>query len=194
MWKDVPVLFFFPKTTEKRLDKQAQKSIPIPPLSLCPQMTLKESLQVFVQGVHISCIQIQHFFRREQQWGRGWEERTVGLFVKSFLPAFKEITTHLLASHRSACKVWVDSDIQLNPAMSNSVISDPCYLEQNRISLAFAPVFSVIYYGLSRTRLSRTSSYPNCFSLPLAQINPHYLELYHILKKHYSQLSVNGHR
>ena len=34
---------FFPKTMEKGLDKQAQKSIPIPPLSLCPQMMLKES-------------------------------------------------------------------------------------------------------------------------------------------------------
>ena len=34
MWQDVPVLFF-PKSTEKRLDKQARKSTPIPPSSLC---------------------------------------------------------------------------------------------------------------------------------------------------------------
>ena len=45
MWKDVPVLFS-PKSTEKRLDKQARKSIP----PLCPRMMLK-------------------FFRREEQWG-----------------------------------------------------------------------------------------------------------------------------
>ena len=35
----------------------------------------------------------------------------------------------------------------------------PRYLEQNRISLGFAPVFSLIYYGLFRTRLSRTPRY-----------------------------------
>ena len=50
--------------------------------------------------------------------GRGdlGRENCVGLFVKSFLPAFKEKTTqgHLFTSHKSACEVWVNSDILKN--------------------------------------------------------------------------------
>ena len=45
------------------------------------------------QGVHISCIQIEHFSRKEEQWGGGGG-RTLGLFVKSFLPAFSEKKQH----------------------------------------------------------------------------------------------------
>ena len=71
---------------------------PHPPSPSVPPNDVKRILAGFccpAQGVHISCIQIQHFFRREEQWGVGWRsggcgERTVGLFVKSFLPAFKE--------------------------------------------------------------------------------------------------------
>ena len=40
----------------------------------------------------------------------GGEERTLGLFVQSFLPAFRG-KQHRNTSHRSACEVWVDSDI-----------------------------------------------------------------------------------
>ena len=47
---------------------------------------------------------------------------------------------------------------------------EPGYLEPNWISLGFALFFSVIYYGLSETRLSRTPR----FSLFLAQIDPGY--------------------
>ena len=48
--------------------------------------------------------------------GGGGVERTSGLFVKSFLPAFRKKTTqeHLFKSHRSAREVWVDSDILKN--------------------------------------------------------------------------------
>ena len=79
---------FFPKSREKRLDQQARKSTPNPP-SL-PSVAIFCHL---LQGVHILCIQIQHFFRREEQWWGvvgWWGERTLGLFVKSFLPAFRE--------------------------------------------------------------------------------------------------------
>ena len=44
----------------------------------------------------------------------------------------------------------------------------PRYLEQNRISLGFALVLSVIYYGLSRTRLSRTPHHLELFLAPLS--------------------------
>ena len=58
------------------------------------------------------------FFQEERSnWGGGGVgERTLGLFVKSFLPAFREKTTqeHLFTSRRSTCEVWVDSDILEN--------------------------------------------------------------------------------
>ena len=62
---------FFPKTTEKRLDKEAQKSTQPPPPSSpsVPPNDVKRILAVFchvAQGVHI-----QHFFRREEQFGGG---------------------------------------------------------------------------------------------------------------------------
>ena len=123
MWKDVAVLFS-PKTAEKRLEKQAQTSTPtpLPPPSM-PENDVKRILAGFcrvAQGFHISCIQIQHFSGGKEQlegggggvkgWGR-WGERTLDLFVKSFLPAFRETTQeHLFKSHGSACEVWVDSD------------------------------------------------------------------------------------
>ena len=49
-------------------------------------------------------------------------ERTSGLFVRSFLPAFKEKTTqeHVFTSYRSACEVWVDSDILENFARNGT--------------------------------------------------------------------------
>ena len=48
----------------------------------------------------------------------------------------------------------------------------PRYLEQNPISLGLAPVFSVIYYGLSRTRLSRTPCYLELFFTSLSSNQP----------------------
>ena len=50
--------------------------------------------------------------------------------------------------------------------MSNLVISNSRYLKQNRVSLGFALVFSVIYYGPSRTRLSWTPRYLKLFMAP----------------------------
>ena len=59
------------------------------------------------------------FQEERSNWGGGGGgggERTSGLFVKSFLPAFRKKTTqeHLFKSHRSAREVWVDSDILEN--------------------------------------------------------------------------------
>ena len=58
---------FPPKTREKRFYKQARKSIPPPtPSPSVPPNDVKRILAGFcrvAQGVHISCIQIQHFFR-----------------------------------------------------------------------------------------------------------------------------------
>ena len=95
---------FPPKTTERRLAKQGQKSTPTPlPSPSVHPNDVKRILAIFccvAQGVHISCIQIHHFFRRKGAigglgvgGGGGMWERTLGLFVKSFLPAFKEKTT-----------------------------------------------------------------------------------------------------
>ena len=64
-------------------------------------------------------------------WGVGgggerWGDRTLGLFVKSFLPALRKKTTqeHLFMSHRSASEVWVDSDILENftPNGTNAIV------------------------------------------------------------------------
>ena len=45
-------------------------------------------------------------------WGGGWGKRTLGMFVKSFLHALREKQhRNIFSHHRSACKVWVDSDI-----------------------------------------------------------------------------------
>ena len=71
-------------------------------------------------GFLISRVSKFSIFQEERiNWGGGgggWEERTLGLFVKSFLPAFRKKTTqeHLFTLHRSACEVWVDSDILEN--------------------------------------------------------------------------------
>ena len=56
------------------------------------------------------------FFTRKGAIGEWGRKRTSGLFVKSFLPAFRKKTTqeHLFKTHRSACEVWVDSDILEN--------------------------------------------------------------------------------
>ena len=80
MWNDVPVLFFSLKPRRKDLTNR-HESLPPPPSPSVPPNDVKRILAGFcrvAQGVHISCIQILHFFR------------TVGLFVKSFLPALKK--------------------------------------------------------------------------------------------------------
>ena len=89
MWKDVPVLFF-PKSREKRLDKQAWKSTPTPPPSVPPN-DVKRILAVFshvAQGVPISCIQIQHFFSWEEQWGGGGGGENFRPVCQVFSPCF----------------------------------------------------------------------------------------------------------
>ena len=67
-----------------------------------PPTDVKGILAVFCRlahGVHILCIQIQHFFRREEQWGVCVEgEKTLGLFVKSFLPNFRG-KQHIFSHH-----------------------------------------------------------------------------------------------
>ena len=58
--------------------------------------------------------------------------------------------------------------VSWTPLFRTRLSQTPRYLEQNRISLGFAPVFSVIYYELSRTRLSRTPRYLELFLAPLS--------------------------
>ena len=122
MWKNVPVLFFLPKTTEKRLDKQAQKSTPPPPS--VPQNDVNRILAVFLPcssvARHISCIQILHFWGgKEQLGGGGGVSVCVGENFRPVCQVFycfqgKTTQEHLFTSHRSACTVWVDSDILEN--------------------------------------------------------------------------------
>ena len=45
-------------------------------------------------------------------------ERSLSLCVKSFLPACREKKERLFTYHRSACKVWVDSDKRKNSTLN----------------------------------------------------------------------------
>ena len=62
---------------------------------------------------------------------------------------------------------------------------NPGYIKKNPIPL----VLSVIYHGLSWTRLSWTPHYLKLFFTPSPQIDPTYLELYYVPKKHWSTSS-----
>ena len=76
-------------------------------------------------------------------------------------------------------------------ALFSGVPKQPFAWWVKRLQPSTAPLFfSVIHYGLFRTRYLEHPAISNCFSLPLAQINRGYLELYYVLKKHY-QLFVN---
>ena len=72
-------MLFFPESRKKRLDKQAQSSLS-PPHCFLPCST----------GFLMSRVSKFSIFRRKGATGGvGWGgERTSGLFVKSFLPAF----------------------------------------------------------------------------------------------------------
>ena len=78
--------------------------------------------------------------------------------------------------------------IQLNPAVSNSVISNSLLSRTELgfpLDLPFLQSFTMGYLELGYLEHPAIS---NCFSLPLAQINPSYLELYYVPKKHWSTL------
>ena len=74
-----------------------------------------------------------------------------------------------------------DNELQLNPAMSNSVISNRVGFPLN-LPLFFQS-FTMGYLELGYFEHPAIS---NCFSLPLAQVNHGYLELYYVRKKHCS--------
>ena len=86
-------------------------------------------------SLHISFIQIQHFFRREEQWGVGcvcgggggwWGERTLGLFVKSFLPAFTEKQHRNICSHhtsRLAKFGWILTYLKISLQMAHAIVA-----------------------------------------------------------------------
>ena len=148
-------MLFFPKSSEKRLDKQAQKFTPPPPPSVPPN-DVKRILAVFLlcsTGFPYLVYPNSAFFSGGRSngggGGGGGADRTLGLFVKSFLAAFGEKTTqeHLYTSHRSACEVWVDSDILENfsrngtnriVARSHSI--DKKYLTDHLVPDAIYPV------------------------------------------------------
>ena len=109
----------FSKKQEEKLDKQAWSSLHPPPPPPRPPHCFCRVARGFSYLVYPNSA----FFRRKGSiggGGGGWEERTLGLFVKSFLPAFRKKTTqeHLFTLHRSACEVWVDSDILENFEMA----------------------------------------------------------------------------
>ena len=79
-------------------------------------------------------------------------------------------------------------ELQLNPAISNSVISNSPLFKRNRIPLGFARLFFQSFtMGYLKLGYLEHPAILNSFLLPLAEINPCYLELYYILKKHWSK-------
>ena len=130
------------------------KSLPPPPPPSVPPNDVKRILAVFLlcsTGFPYLVYPNSAFFSggRSNGGGGGGGDRTLGLFVKSFLAAFGEKTTqeHLYTSHRSACEVWVDSDILENfsrngtnriVARSHSI--DKKYLTDHLVPDAIYPV------------------------------------------------------
>ena len=123
---------FFPKSMKKRLDKQAWSSLstplPHPPPPPTAPFLLKNAECGYTRYEKPCAKNAECGYTRYEKpcatrqktvvgggGGGGWQERTLGLFVKSFLPAFREKQhRNIFSHHRSACEVWVDSDILEN--------------------------------------------------------------------------------
>ena len=104
---------FFPKSTEKRLDKQARKSSPIPPppppLYLCAPEWCSKNLSRFLP-CSTGCPYLVYP-----------RERTLGLFVKSFLPAFREKQHRNIFSHHTGRLVkfgWILTNLKISVKMA----------------------------------------------------------------------------
>ena len=116
--------------------------------------------------------------------------------VRAEIPQFppvslsvRKIVEHILVLELNVVINWqkTNKSSQLNSAMANK-LGYLGFPEPNRIPLWFALVFWVTYYGLSRTRLSRTPRHveqnriPLCVALVFSVIyyelsrTPHYLE------------------
>ena len=114
----------FPWKHREKTWQTGTKVNPHPPPPSVPPNDVKRVLAVFchlAQSVHISCIQIQHFVRREEQWGGRGGGRTLGLFVKSFLPALREKTTqeHLFTWHGRLAKFgWILTGLKISLEMA----------------------------------------------------------------------------
>ena len=104
--------FFPPKPPRKDLTNRHKSLPPPPPPSYpVPLIDVKTVLAVFCRlalGVHISCIQIQHFLRREEQGGGGGggENFRPTVFVKSFLPALREKNNTGTSFHVIQLGLW----------------------------------------------------------------------------------------
>ena len=71
MWKDVPLLFFPYKQEEKCGTQATQAWKSTPPPTEVPPNGVKRNLAVLLSSTWCSYVQIQHSFRREEQWGGG---------------------------------------------------------------------------------------------------------------------------
>ena len=100
----------------------------------------------------------------------GGGERTSGLFVKSFLPAFRKKTTqeHLFKSHRSAREVRVDSDILENFSRNGSYVVlarshsiDSIHLRPNALYVVIVTK-SITYLKNVCKEIFRSESSPHC--------------------------------
>ena len=79
---------------------------------------------------------------------------------------------------------WI---LQLNPAMSNSVISNsPLSRTEQDFPWICPCFFSHLLWAISNSVVSNTPLSRTVFRFPYSQINPGYIELYCIPKKHWS--------
>ena len=152
-----------------------------PPLQI-PEYTRNKLLSKQIRGILQAGLVT--FSRTFQGSCEPWEESSSDCDEKIKLISPLGPTTaqiQLPAVYSYACPIFFPLVIQLNPAISNSVIS-------NRIGFPldlplFFQSFTMAYLELGYLEHSAIS---NCFFLPLAQINPGYLKLCYVPKKNWS--------
>ena len=118
----------FPKSRKKRLDKHAWSSLfptpPPPPLncSFPPE-------KCWIFGYR-RCAKP----RASRQKTVGWGERTLGLFVKSFLPAFREKQHRNICSHHTGRLAKLSRVGQTNATLCNMVARRTQHVAGNNVA------------------------------------------------------------
>ena len=121
MWKYVPVLLFFLKAGGKDLTNRPEvlssHSPPPPPPPPIAPFLLKNAEFGYTRYEKTRATR-----QKTVGWGGGeWRERTLGLFVKSFLPAFREKQHRNIFSHhtgRLAKFGWILTYLKISVEMA----------------------------------------------------------------------------